>query len=126
MPVVTTMTLIALFMRRGGSDFSLFDAEGLQSRLETVLEDTPPETRDAALATAAKVAALLDDYRSNVDASIDAYIAETNDEDAAADDLIERIAPIDQQRTAMLRQLIEYRQDLVELLDDAQWEAVFA
>jgi len=125
MPVVTTMTIIALMTGRGTQDLPFSDPEVLRGLLDKALAGEADGTLKEALMIADELETLLTSYRASVESSIDAYIEESSNRYTAAPELIERLEPIDRKRTQTLQAVIDLRQSLLELLGDEQWEAVF-
>jgi hypothetical protein len=125
MPVVATMTAIAVFRGRGNQRLPYFDDEHLRELLEEALSDDPNSTLYQARAIADKLERLLSDYRTSVDTSLDTYIEESANHYTSAADLIALIEPSDRERAETLRKVIELRQALLALLAEQQWETVF-
>ena len=125
MPVVTTMTIIALMRGGGNKDLPFSNPEILRGLLDNALAGEADGTLKEALAIADELEALLTRYSASVESSFDAYIEESSNRYTAAPELIERLEPLDRERTRTLQAVIELRQSLFELLSDEQWEAVF-
>ena len=125
MPVVATMTIIALMTGRGTQDLPFSNPEVLRGLLDNALAGEADDTLKEALTIADELETLLTRYRASVESGIDAYIEESSNRYTAAPELIERLEPIDHRRTRTLQAVIELRQSLFELLSDEQWEAVF-
>jgi hypothetical protein len=125
MPVVTTMTIIALMRGGGTQDLPFSNPEVLRGLLDNALAGEADGTLKEALTIADELETLLNRYRASVESSIDVYIEESSNRYTAAPELIERLEPLDCRRTRTLQTVIELRQSLFELLSDEQWEAVF-
>ena len=125
MPVVTTMFIMAILGDDSDTPLPFFDTELLAESLTKSLAAAPDEMRRAALDIVNELEHSLADYRASVDTSLDAYIEFSADRYAPADELIERIGPLDRKRAETLRAVIGHRQALLELLDEQQWEATF-
>jgi hypothetical protein len=125
MPVVTTMAAIAILRSSQREPLPFFDAELLRALLDNALAEGPPGTLDQADRIVEKLEDLLEDYRTSVVSSLDAYIEESANVSTTAADLIERIEPLDEKRALTLREIIDLRQALLDLLDDRQWAATF-
>jgi len=122
MPVVITLTAIAFF-RGGAAEQPFFDADVMRDLLSEGLEDT--DTLQMSLALTDELDSKLQRYRASVDASIDAYVEESRNPETRAEDLIERLAPLDRAREEIMRAIIDYRRQLIEVLDDKQWKESF-
>ena len=125
MPVLATMTIIALMRGGGTQDLPFSNPEVLRGLLDNALAGEADGTLKEALTIADELEALLTRYSASVESSIDAYIKESSNRYTAAPELIERLEPLDCRRTRTLQAVIELRQSLFELLSDEQWEAVF-
>lgn len=125
MPVVTTMTIIALLGREGSDNQPFFDPDQLRERLAEGLEDQSDAVRADAMALADELEVLVTQYRSRVERTVDAYIEASGDRAADASQLGKRLAAIDDERGELLRDIIRIRRDLVGRLTEAQWQAVF-
>ena len=128
MPVIATITTISLLAGRGRQEELLFSNPSLlQSRLREALKSEPADnTLKKALALSEKLENLLNQYRHRVELSLDSYIEESSSRYTAAPELIERLKPLDLERTKTLQRVIALRQSLVELLNDEQWKAIFS
>lgn len=58
-------------------------------------------------------------------ARIDAYIEESSDPETDVGDLIARLEPLDRERKDVLGSVIDYRRQLIDVLDESNWAAVF-
>ena len=125
MPIVTTLTVIALLRGRGHEDLPFSDPRVLRGLLDDALAGEADDTLKEALSIADELETLLKRYRANVESSIDAYILESSKRYTGAPELIQRLEPLDRERTLTLQMIIQLRQSLLELLSDQQWEAVF-
>ena len=125
MPVVTTMAAIAILRSSQREPLPFFDAELLRALLDNALAEGPPGTLDQADRIVEQLEDLLGDYRTSVVSRLDAYIEESATVSTTAADLIERIEPLDEKRALTLREIIDLRQALLDLLDDQQWAATF-
>lgn len=125
MPVVMTMTIIALLRSRASGDLPFFDPALLRDMLAEGLQGEPEELLAEAMALADELDTLIERYSASVDSTIDAYIVSAGDPGADAADLSERLATMDQRRSVLMRDIIRIRRSLVDLLADDQWQAVF-
>jgi hypothetical protein len=122
MPVAITLTAIALF-RGGAAEQPFFDADVMRDLLSEGLEDS--DTLQVSLALTDELDSKLQRYRASVDATIDAYVEESRNPGTRAENLIERLVPLDQNREEIMRAIIDYRRQLIEVLDDKQWNESF-
>ena len=127
MPVVATITTISLLTGRGRQEELLFSNPArLRNRLKEALDSESYNTLKKALAIADELEIFLNGYRASVESSIDAYIDEASSRYTSAPELIERLKPLDRERTQTLQQIITLRQSLKQLLSEEQWRAVFS
>lgn len=125
MPVLATMTAIAL-LRGGGDDPApFFDPEELREMLTDGLEGIADDELQRSLAIADELESVIERYRISVQGSLDAYVEELSDPNTDAADLIERLAPLDRERNRLMKTIIDIRQHLLSLLGDELWDAVF-
>ena len=125
MPVLTTLAIVALL---GGDDDSacpFFESGLLREQIERGLRIDEAE-REPSLAIADRLSDLLERYALSVDSTLDAYVASSSNPTARATDLIDRLQPMDHERQETMREIIGIRQQLVDLLNDEQWQRVFA
>ena len=125
MPVVATMTIIALLRGNASSDQPFFDPDLLRDMLAEGLEGDSDVVRADAMALAHELETLIEQYRASVDSTIDAYIDSTRDPRLAAADLSESFAAMDEKRARLMRAIIRTRRSLIEVFTEAQWDAVF-
>ena len=125
MPIITTMTVIAMFRGGDGKSLPFSDAEILRGLLKDALAGESDGSLNEALAIADELGALLNQYRSSAESSLDAYIEESSNKYTSAAELIERLKRLDRERMQTLQNIIQLRQALFELLSDEQWQAVF-
>lgn len=125
MPIVTTMTVIALLRGRSHEDLPFSDPRVLRGLLDDALAGDAVDTLKEALSIADELETLLKSYRASVESSIDAYILESSKGYTGAPELIVRLEPLDRERMRTLQMIIQLRQSLFELLSEEQWEAVF-
>ena len=125
MPVITTMTTIAILRARAGPRLPFFDAGLMRELLDEALADYSEETLKATQPITDKLEQALEDYRSSVNASLDKYIEESTQRYLPTDELIERFEPLDRERTAVLRNIVKLREALLETLDEQQWYDAF-
>ena len=125
MPIITTMTVIAMFRGGDGKSLPFSDAEILRGLLNDALAGESDGSLNEALAIADELGALLNQYRSSAESSLDAYIEESSNKYTSAAELIERLKRLDRERMQTLQNIIQLRQALFELLSDEQWQAVF-
>jgi hypothetical protein len=121
-PVLATMAVLSLLGGDQELDAPFTNSTVLRSRLRDALSGN---TLEQSLAIADKLEALLDNYRSYVDASVDTYIAESANRYSTASQLIGRLQPADEKRMSAMKEVIAFRQELFGLLNDRQWELVF-
>ncbi len=127
MPVLATITTISLLTGRGRQEELLFSNPALlRSRLKEALGSESDNTLKKSLAIADELENFLNDYRASVESSFDAYIDEASNRYTSAPELIERLKPLDRERTQTLQQVIKLRQSLIQLLSEGQWKAVFS
>jgi len=122
MPVMMTLATIAL-LRGGATDQPFFDADLMRDLLNEGLEDA--DTLQVSLALTDELDSKLQRYRASVDATIDAYVEESRNAGTNAENLIERLAPLDRDREEIMLAIIDYRRRLIEVLDDKQWNESF-
>lgn len=122
MPVLATMTVLSLLGGDQELDAPFTNSTVLRSRLRDALSGN---TLEQSLAIADKLEALLDNYQSYVDASVDTYIAESANRYSTASQLIGQLQPADEKRRSAMKEVIAFRQELFGLLNDSQWELVF-
>ena len=122
MPVLATITVLSLLGGDQELDAPFTNSTVLRSRLRDALSGN---TLEQSLAIADKLEALLDNYRSYVDASVDTYIAASANRYSTASQLIGRLQPADEKRMSAMKEVIAFRQELFGLLNDSQWELVF-
>lgn len=125
MPIVTTLTVIALLRGRSHEDLPFSDPRVLRGLLDDALAGDAVDTLKEALSIADELETLLKSYRASVESSIDAYILESSKGYTGAPELIVRLEPLDRERMRTLQMIIQLRQSLFELLSEEQWEAVF-
>ena len=125
MPVVATMTIIALLRGNASSDQPFFDPALLRGMLAEGLADESDELLARALAIADELEAIIERYRATVELTIDAYISASKDPRVDASSLSARLAAMDQDRSKLMGDIIRLRGSLVDLLSEEQWQAVF-
>ena len=125
MPIVTTLSVIALLRGRSHEDLPFSDPRVLRGLLDDALAGDAVDTLKKALSIADELETLLKSYRASVESSIDAYILESSKGYTGAPELIVRLEPLDRERMRTLQMIIQLRQSLFELLSEEQWEAVF-
>jgi hypothetical protein len=119
------MTVIAL-LRGSGQPLPFFDTDLLRELLEDALAEDSTGTLAKARAEVDALDQSLKDYRASIERTLDAYIEESENRYTSAAELIERIEPLDRKRAEMLRDVIQRRQALLNLLDEQQCTATFA
>ena len=124
MPVLATVTIVTL-LRGGGDTGPFLDADKLRGLLTDATADIEARQWQRAIGIAWQLESELARYAVNVDRSIGKYADDLADPKTSADDLIARLQPIDQERRKVLESVIEYREQLLETLDDQSWSAVF-
>ena len=125
MPVVATLTIIALVRGDGHSPAPFFEPEKLRELLIDGLEGVADDELQRSLAIVEQLESVLERYRNSVSRSIDAYVDKSSDSKTDAADLIERLEPLDRERADVLDSIIGYRQQLINILDEANWAYVF-
>ena len=118
------MTVLALLGGEEASVCPFFQPGLLQDQLEQGLRADEAE-REPALAIADRLAGLLERYALSVENTLDAYAEFSSSPTANSTELIQRLQPIDRERQETMKEIIEIRQRLVELLDGDQWRRVF-
>jgi hypothetical protein len=121
-PVLATITVLSLLGGDQELDAPFTNSTVLRSRLRDALSG---DTLERSLAIADKLEALLVNYRSYVEASVDTYIAESANRYSTASQLIGQLQPADEKRRSAMKEVIAFRQELFGLLNDSQWELVF-
>ena len=125
MPILATITTIS-FLRRNRGQGAPFTSQGyLQMQLKDALTGDAEGKLQPALKIVVELDSLLQHYQRKLEISIDTYIEESVQYYIPAAEMIERLTPFDLERSQVLQRGIELRQELFELLDDAQWAAVF-
>ena len=125
MPVVATLTAIALLRGDGGGPGPFFDPMRLREMLFDGLDSEADGELQRALLIVDELDALLERFRAAVDDGMDAYIEESAISATDAADLITRLEPLDRERMDVLDSVIALRRQLVQVLDEASWTAVF-
>ena len=125
MPVVTTMTIIALLRSDGDGDHPFFDPELMRRMLQDGLEGVADDELQRSLVVEDELESAMQRYRATVNNSMDAYIEESSDPDTDASDLTERLASLDRERTEIMMGIIDSRRRLIEVLDSEHWVKVF-
>jgi hypothetical protein len=125
MPVLATLTVISMLRGGDGKDLPFSDAEVLRGLLKDALAEEVDGVLNEALAIADDLEDSLNQYRSNAESSLDAYIKQSSNKYTSADELIEHLKQLDRERRQTLQKMIQLRQALFELLSDEQWQAVF-
>lgn len=125
MPVVTTMMILALLRGDGDGAGPFFNPGLMRDMLQDGLEGVADDELQRALVIEDELESAMQRYRASVSNSMDAYIEESADPDTDANDLIERLASLDQDRTDIMLAIIDSRRRLIEALDDEQWNNVF-
>ena len=125
MPVVATITTIALLRGGGAAPAPFFDPELMREMLNEGLDGKADSQLRRSLEITTRLEQQLDRYRDSVDRGVDAYIEAFSDRKADASDLIARLDPLDRERRNVLNSIIEYRRELADILDDAEWGLVF-
>ena len=125
MPVVTTMTIIALLRSDGDGDHPFFDPELMRRMLQDGLEGVADDELQRSLVVEDELESAMQRYRATVNNSMDAYIEESSDPDKDASDLSERLASLDRERTEIMMGIIDSRRRLIEVLDSEHWVKVF-
>lgn len=125
MPVLATIAAISLLRGSGGSPAPFFEPDTLREMLTNALEGSSGGELQDSLAIVDQIESALERYRGSVEKSIDAYAEELSDPTTNAADLIERLEPLDRKRVALMHAIIDGRQQLLSVLDDQLWDAVF-
>lgn len=125
MPVVATMTIIALLRGNASSELPFFDAALLREMLADGLDGEPDELLAEAMVLADELEALVDRYGASVESVIDAYVEASEDPRANAESLSKDLATLDEERGQVMRDIIRIRRALADTLTDEQWDAVF-
>ena len=125
MPVLTTLAIMALPRGDAGSACPFFEPGLLREQVERGLRTDEAE-REPSLAIADRLSQLLQRYALSVDSSLDAYEDSSSNPTADATDLLDRLQPMDRERQETMRGIIGMRQQLIDLLNEEQWQRVFA
>lgn len=125
MPVLATLAAIALLRGDGNSPGPFFDPQKMREMLTDGLEGVADDELKSSLAIVAHLESQLERYRASVDESFDVYTEELADPKTGAADLIARLEPLDRERMKVLESVIKYRQELIGVLDESSWAAVF-
>mgnify|MGYP001824590482 CR=1 FL=1 len=125
MPVLATLTVLAMLRDEEGAGLPFTDADVLEQRLRDGLEGEPGDVLEQSLALADQMRELLTSYRAGVDGALDGYIEKSEDRYSEAQELISRLGPADLRRRALFEQLIGLRRALRDMLTEQQWLAVF-
>ena len=125
MPVVTTMTIIALLRGGGDGDGPFFDPEQMRDLLRDGLEGVADDELQRSLVIEDEIESAMQRYRASVSSSMDAYIEESSNPDTDASDPIKRLASLDRERTDIMMAIIDSRRRLIEVLDGEHWDKVF-
>ena len=124
MPLVTTMVTLHL-LGDGVGPLPFTDPELLRSLLRSALDVNDPALPPA-VALADRMEQLLADYLEQVDASINDWVEESKSRYVDTEAVTARLHASDRERLEVTNQIIALRQELLELLNEAQWEAVFS
>ena len=125
MPVLATMTILALLRGDSSADQPFFDPALLRELLAEGLDGEPGERVAEAMALADELETLIDNYIARVDSVIDGYIDVSEDPRANAATLNGRLAALDKERSKLMREIIRIRRSLAGVLSGEQWQAVF-
>ena len=125
MPVVTTMTIIALLRGGGDGDGPFFDPEQMRDLLRDGLEGVADDELQRSLVIEDELESAMQRYRVSVSSSMDAYIEESSNPDTDATDLTKRLASLDRERTDIMMAIIDSRRRLIEVLDGEHWDKIF-
>ena len=126
MPVVATMTLMALRERSQANFPQPFtDPRELRDRLERALVDAPETTQEQAYAIAETIEESLRTQREIGEASLARYIDNMETRYWRAEELEDVLAPLDRARRESLYGIVEQREELRSILTEEQWKATF-
>lgn len=125
MPVLATLATIALLRGDGDSPGPFFDPEKMREMLTDALEGDADDELKSSLTIVGHLESQLERYRASVGESLDAYVEELSDPETDAADLIVRLEPLDRERMDVLESVIKHRRQLIGVLDDSNWAAVF-
>ena len=125
MPVVTTMTIIALLRGGGDGDGPFFDPEQMRDLLRDGLEGVADDELQRSLVIEDELESAMQRYRVSVSSSMDAYIEVSSNPDTDATDLTKRLASLDRERTDIMMAIIDSRRRLIEVLDGEHWDKIF-
>ncbi len=125
MPILITIATVSYLFVGGskGASASFLDPGALRKKLEELPEEP---TRTQALALADRLDTLAREYDMATEAAMIAIGAEVQKWSSSASSLIESLREQDQVRGRVLRDLVQLRHSLVEMLSPAQWQQVFA
>ena len=126
MPVVATMTLMALRERSQANFPQPFtDPRELKERLRAALVDAPETIQEQAYAIADTIEESLRTQRKIGEASLARYIDNMETRYWRAEELEDVIEPMDRARRESLYGMVEQREALRSILTEEQWEATF-
>jgi hypothetical protein len=123
MPILITITTITyLFKGKPEDKPGFLNPAALRAQLEALPEGPG---RDEALQIMDQLDALAREYDTATDAAMAAYIADVEQYDSNANELIADLLPPDQIRVSTLPKVIGLRERLVEILSEQEWDEVF-
>ena len=125
MPVLATIAAISLLRGSRGGPAPFFEPDTLREMLTNALEGSSSDELQVSLAIVDQIESALARYRGSVAESTDAYAEELSDPKTNAADLIERLEPLDRKRVGLMQAIIDSRQQLLSVLGDELWDAVF-
>ena len=125
MPIVATMTVITLLRGRDGAPVPFFDAAQLREMLQDGLAGKDDDALERALPVVDALEVALDNYGSRVNESLAAYVSDSSAAYRRSDAIIDRVEPLDSQRTQILQEIIGYRRQLLNIVDAVSWDEVF-
>ena len=123
MPVLVTATLVSLVFLGGGTQAGLLNPIALRDRIEDEIPDG--DTQQKALALADELVKLARGYVATRKTGMEEYAAHTTGGTFTRESILEILAPLDEARTATLREIVRLRGAFRELLSAEEWRAIF-
>jgi len=124
MVIGITLATIAYFSRgKGDGEPSILDPTALRASIESNVDDEALQLQ--CLQVCDELQRVIDSYDALVPETLDAYLAAVSNFGTTAAQLDDLLNPMSDAREATLLACLASRERLVELLDDATWNAVF-
>ena len=122
MPVLVTIATVSYLFGGSKDQASFLNPAGLRAKLEKLPEGT---ARTRALALADRLDLLAKEHEDATDAVLSVYAADVERYTTTTDQLVDDFEPLDQERAKVYRELIEVRQELIDMLSPQEWNKVF-